>query len=92
MPNKKEVAMNATYEEAVAKLEESVRNLEKGNLTLEESLKAFEEGIKWSRICEGKLSEAKGKVETLIKKAGGEAEVKEFGINEHQTLLKNQEG
>lgn len=67
-----------TYESALAKLEEAVRHLEKGDLTLEASLKAFEDGIKWSRICEEKLSEAKGKVEVLIKKAGGETAIKGF--------------
>jgi len=69
-----------TYEAALAKLEESVRSLEKGDLTLEDSLKAFENGIKWSRECENKLTEAKSKVEMLIKKAGGETETKDFGV------------
>ena len=75
MAKKKE---EVSYEEAVAKLEEAVRNLEKGELSLDDSLKSFEEGIKWSRSCEEKLSEAKGKVEQLIKKAGGTIETKEF--------------
>lgn len=75
---KKSTGSKATYEEALKKLEESVRHLEKGDLTLEESLKAFEDGIAWSRVCETKLAEAKGKVEILIKKASGEIEVKEF--------------
>lgn len=76
MPKKS--ANMVTYEEALKKLEESVRNLEKGELTLEDSLKAFEEGIKWSRECENKLAEAKGKVEVLVKSAGGGTDVKEF--------------
>lgn len=70
------------YEEALARLEESVRQLEKGELTLENSLKTFEDGIKWSRVCESKLNEAKGKVEMLIKSAGGGTETKEFDAGE----------
>ncbi len=61
-----------TFEQALGKLEEIVRHLEKGDLTLDDSLKAFEEGIKWSRLCEQKLTEAKGKVEMLVKSASGE--------------------
>lgn len=81
MAKKKEEGLKITYEQALAKLEESVRRLEKGELTLEDSLKAFEEGIRWSRTCEEKLSEAKGKVEMLIKKAGGEVETEGFEVD-----------
>lgn len=59
------------FEEALKKLEEIVRHLEAGDLTLDDSLKAFEEGIAWSRVCEAKLTEAKGKVEVLVKQADG---------------------
>lgn len=79
---KKEGLKNVTYEDALAKLEESVRHLEKGDLTLEDSLRAFEDGIKWSRVCESKLTEAKGKVEMLVKQANGELAVKSFEISE----------
>ena len=81
MPRKKGMDEDVTYETALSRLEEAVRHLEKGDLTLEASLKAFEDGIKWSRICEAKLREAKGKVEVLIKNAGGE-EIKGFDVNE----------
>ena len=60
-----------TFEVALTKLEEIVRHLEKGDLTLDDSLKAFEEGIKWSRLCEQRLTEAKGKIEMLIKSENG---------------------
>lgn len=60
-----------TFETAMGKLEEIVRHLEKGDLSLEESLRAFEDGIKWSRTCEEKLNEAKGKIEMLIKSESG---------------------
>jgi len=79
MPKKKETETKMTYEESMTKLEKSVRSLEKGDLSLEDSLKAFEDGIKWSRQCEEKLKEAKGKVEVLVKKAGGEVATEPFG-------------
>lgn len=64
------------FEAAVEKLEGIVRKLEGGDLTLEESLKAFEEGIGLARVCEKLLSEAKGKVEQLVKKESGKWETK----------------
>ncbi|MBI4366506.1 MAG: exodeoxyribonuclease VII small subunit [Deltaproteobacteria bacterium] len=60
------------FETALKKLEEIVRRLEAGDLTLQDSLTAFEEGIQWSRVCEARLAEAKGKVEILVKQADGE--------------------
>jgi exodeoxyribonuclease VII small subunit len=62
-----------TFEEALAALEGIVERLEKGELALEESLKLYEEGIRLSRICHGKLEEAEGRIEVLVKDARGEA-------------------
>jgi len=67
-----------SFEHAMEKLEEIVRSLEKGDISLEDSLKAFEEGVKWSRTCDKKLSDAKGKIEMLMKTGKTESfEVKE---------------
>jgi exodeoxyribonuclease VII small subunit len=60
------------FEQALEALEKIVERLEKGELTLEESLKLYEEGIRLSRLCHGKLEEAEGKIETLLKDAKGE--------------------
>jgi exodeoxyribonuclease VII small subunit len=73
-----------SFELALSKLEEIVRHLEKGDLTLDDSLKAFEDGIKWSRMCEQKLNEAKGKVEMLVKDANGQMKEKEFKVEEEK--------
>ena len=62
-----------SFEEALQQLEQIVQKLEKGELPLEESLKLYEEGIKLSRLCHGKLEEAEGKIEMLMKDARGEA-------------------
>ena len=61
-----------TFEAALKQLEEIVQRLEKGELSLEESLKLYEEGIQLSRLCHGKLEEAEGKIEMLLKDARGE--------------------
>ena len=61
-----------TFEQALKQLEEIVQRLEKGELSLEESLKLYEEGIQLSRLCHGKLEEAEGKVEVLLKNAKGD--------------------
>jgi exodeoxyribonuclease VII small subunit len=60
------------FEEALEALEKIVERLEKGELTLEESLGLYEEGIRLSRLCHGKLEEAEGKIEMLLKNARGE--------------------
>ena len=66
-------AKTPSFEEALQKLELIVQKLEKGELPLEESLKLYEEGIHLSRLCHGKLEEAEGKIEMLMKDARGEA-------------------
>jgi exodeoxyribonuclease VII small subunit len=61
-----------TFELALEQLEQIVQKLEKGELPLEESLKLYEDGIRLSRLCHGKLEEAEGRIETLLKDARGE--------------------
>jgi exodeoxyribonuclease VII small subunit len=61
-----------TFEEALQKLDQIVQRLEKGELTLEESLALYEEGLALSRLCHGKLEEAEGRIELLLKNARGE--------------------
>ena len=61
-----------TFEQALQQLEQIVQKLEKGELPLEESLRLYEDGIRLSRLCHGKLEEAEGKIEMLMKDARGE--------------------
>ena len=58
------------FEKALAELETLVATMEKGDMSLEESLKAFETGIKLTRDCQARLSEAEQKVEILIEQQG----------------------
>jgi len=62
-----------TFEQALQQLEQIVQKLEKGELPLEESLRLYEDGIRLSRLCHGKLEEAEGRIEVLLKDARGEA-------------------
>jgi exodeoxyribonuclease VII small subunit len=60
------------FEQALQQLEQVVQKLEKGELPLEESLALYEDGIRLARLCHGKLEEAEGKIELLMKDARGE--------------------
>lgn len=68
-----------TFEAALKQLEEIVQKLEKGELPLEESLVLYEQGIRLSRLCHGKLEEAEGRIEVLMKSASGELMLDENG-------------
>lgn len=54
------------FEKKLNRLEEIVGKMEKGDVSLEESLKFFEEGVKLSRECNAKLTEAELKVKKLM--------------------------
>ena len=61
-----------SFEAALKQLEEVVQRLEKGELPLEESLQLYEQGLRLTRLCHGKLEEAEGRIELLLKDARGE--------------------
>ena len=54
------------FEKKLNRLEEIVQKMEKGDLALDESLKLFEEGVKLSRECNQRLTEAESKVRLLM--------------------------
>ncbi len=54
------------FEKNLERLENIVQKMEKGDLSLEDSLKLFEEGIKVSRECHLKLTEAEKKVQLML--------------------------
>jgi len=72
-PNKK-----PEFEQSLARLEEIVRRLENANLSLDDAMRLFEEGVALSRDCQKQLEQAEGKVEILLKKAGGELAAQPF--------------
>jgi exodeoxyribonuclease VII small subunit len=66
------------FETSLAELEDIVAKLEDGDLPLEESLGLFEKGIKLSRECRERLSNAERRIEMLIKEADGGLTTREF--------------
>jgi exodeoxyribonuclease VII small subunit len=66
------------FERSLARLEEIVRKLENTNLSLDDAMKLFEEGVALSRDCQKQLEQAEGRVEVLMKKAGGEMAAEPF--------------
>lgn len=53
------------FEEAVKELERIVRELESGQVKLDDAVKAYERGTALKTHCEGKLAEARTKVEKI---------------------------
>lgn len=71
-------------EKALDQIEKIVSELESGELSMDEALKRYEEGVKLSRICSQKLSEAEKKIEVLTRRLNeaGEGDLQEEGENQ----------
>ena len=65
MENLKE--QGRTFEASLEALEQIVRQLEDGDLPLEKSLELFEQGIRLSRECQERLSQAERRIEILLR-------------------------
>ncbi len=71
------------FEKKLGRLEEIVQKMDKGDLALEDSLKLFEEGIKLSRECQTRLTEAEAQVKKLVSiDASGKAVTEKFSVEE----------
>ncbi|MGB4780418.1 exodeoxyribonuclease VII small subunit [Candidatus Methylomirabilis sp.] len=57
------------FEEALKQLEAIVSRLEIGDLPLEEALSIFEEGVRLTKLCSTRLSEAEQRVNILTRNA-----------------------
>jgi exodeoxyribonuclease VII small subunit len=66
------------FESSLEELERIVRELERGDLPLEKSLELFEQGVKLSRACQERLSEAERRIEILTRDNHGRPRVKPF--------------
>ena len=60
-------AEQRTFETSLEALEQIVRQLEDGDLPLEKSLELFEQGIRLSRECQERLSQAERRIEILLR-------------------------
>lgn len=67
-----------TFEASLEELEQIVRELEQGDLPLEKSLELFEHGIRLSRECQERLSQAERRIEVLLRDNQGRAVVSAF--------------
>jgi exodeoxyribonuclease VII small subunit len=72
------------FEKAIQRLEKIVDDLETGELDIDKSLEIFEEGIKMSRVCSKKLSEAEAKIEKLTRDQKGELVTELFPVEEEK--------
>jgi exodeoxyribonuclease VII small subunit len=75
---RKTEAQNKNFEAGLAALEKIVRQLERGDLPLEESLKLFEEGVRLSRECQERLSQAERRIEVLLSDTDGRPTLSAF--------------
>jgi exodeoxyribonuclease VII small subunit len=67
-----------TFEASLEALEQIVRQLESGDLPLEKSLELFEQGIRLSRECQERLSQAERRIEVLLRDNQGRTVVTAF--------------
>jgi len=67
-----------TFEASLEALEQIVRQLESGDLPLEKSLELFEHGIRLSRECQDRLSQAERRIEVLMRDNQGRSVVNAF--------------
>ena len=70
------------FEDALSQLEELIRGMESDQMPLEELIANYEEGTKLYEICEKRLNEAEGRIETIRKNRNGESVVKPFDEGE----------
>ena len=70
--------MERSFEKSLTELEEIVTKLEDGDLPLEGSLELFEKGIKLSRECRERLTNAERRIEILMKDADGSLTAREI--------------
>jgi exodeoxyribonuclease VII small subunit len=72
-----------TFEASLEALERIVQQLEGGDLPLEKSLELFEQGIRLSRECQERLSQAERRIEVLLRDNQGRPVVSTFNEANH---------
>jgi exodeoxyribonuclease VII small subunit len=75
---KKSEEQSRTFEASLEALERIVQQLEGGDLALEKSLELFEQGIRLSRECQDRLSQAERRIEILLRDSQGRPVVSAF--------------
>jgi exodeoxyribonuclease VII small subunit len=67
-----------SFEASLEALEQIVQQLESGDLPLEKSLELFEQGVRLSRECQERLSQAERRIEVLLRDNQGRPVVTTF--------------
>lgn len=71
-----------SFEKNLERLDAIVREMEDPEVPLERALVLYEEGMKLSEISHKQLEEAEGRIEILMKKAGGKIVAEPFESEE----------
>lgn len=71
---------NITFENALTELDEIVQKLEHGNQSLEVAMELYNRGNLLTKQCDKMLSEAKLKVEKLVKNSDGKMSAVDFDV------------
>ena len=77
-PPKDSADSGPSFEEAFEKLESVVRQMEGDELPLEQLIENYEAGTRWYQLCQKRLDEAQGRIESIRKKANGEVTIEPF--------------
>ncbi len=78
MAKAQEKTENVSFEQGLKELETIVRKLESGSGDLESSINDYVRGTELKAYCQKKLADAKLKVESILKTADGNTQLKPF--------------
>ena len=67
-----------SFETALGELEDIVRTLESGDGELEEAIEAYARGALLKRHCEGKLQDAKSRIDKIVLGSDGNPETEDL--------------
>ncbi len=74
-----------SFEKNLERLDSIVHQLEDADLPLEKAMQIYEEGMKLSEVCQKQLQEAEGRIQVLMKRAGGKIVAEPFEQEENET-------
>ncbi|HEX5887460.1 MAG TPA: exodeoxyribonuclease VII small subunit [Pyrinomonadaceae bacterium] len=81
-----------SFETSLEALERIVQQLESGDLPLEKSLELFEQGVRLSRECQERLSQAERRIEVLLRDNQGRPVVNTFTEPTNDGVAENDNG
>lgn len=82
-----------SFEASLEALERIVQQLESGDLPLEKSLELFEQGVRLSRECQERLSQAERRIEVLLRDNQGRPTVTTYNEpNNNDGVAENENG